>query len=330
MSIPKQGLSGLCNLGNTCYLNSSIQVLLNVPEMNSYLKNVKNVNKTQDSIILKEYLNLYDVMMSGNVIVSPNRFIKHIHEISKIKQNEFCGFSQNDATEFLHFIIDCIHESLKNIDKQLKIDIQTYDHKFVSFIKKNYLEENMSIVQNIFSGFIVNDIIYEDKVVSKRFEHFYALHIPLLNVKSNILQDCIHEYFMDEYFDGDNLYYYEDIKQHVKATKQIRISHFPKILMVNLKRWNYNLKKIRKKIQYNFEPLDLSQYKDDSCKQENTIYELFAIVNHTGNIFGGHYYANIKKENGKWYTFNDTNIVKINEKNIISDKNYCLYFRQIE
>ena len=118
MSIPKQGLSGLCNLGNTCYLNSSIQVLLNVHEMNLYLKDVKNVNKTQDSIILKEYLNLYNVLMSGNVIVSPNRFIKNIHEISKIKQNEFCGFSQNDATEFLHFIIDCIHESLKNIDKR--------------------------------------------------------------------------------------------------------------------------------------------------------------------------------------------------------------------
>ena len=38
-----------------------------------------------------------------------------------------------------------------------------------------------------------------------------------------------------------------------------------------------------------------------------------ATGNHMGNAQGGHYTANIKNSNGKWYNFNDTNITEIQE-----------------
>ena len=43
--------------------------------LNDYLKSVKNVNNNEDSVILKEWIDLYNVMTSGNVIVNPERFI---------------------------------------------------------------------------------------------------------------------------------------------------------------------------------------------------------------------------------------------------------------
>jgi ubiquitin C-terminal hydrolase len=59
---------------------------------------------------------------------------------------------------------------------------------------------------------------------------------------------------------------------------------------------------------------------------ENMNYELFGIINHEGNIFGGHYYSYIKKN--KWFAFNDTTISEVQD--IISDKNYCLFYRKIK
>ena len=55
-------------------------------------------------------------------------------------------------------------------------------------------------------------------------------------------------------------------------------------------------------------------------------YELFGIINHEGNIFGGHYFSYIKINT--WFEFNDTTISQV--QNIISDKNYCLFYRKIK
>jgi ubiquitin C-terminal hydrolase len=48
---------------------------------------------------------------------------------------------------------------------------------------------------------------------------------------------------------------------------------------------------------------------DEILKLNNETYELFGIINHEGNIFGGHYFSYIKKNN--WFVFNDTNISQI-------------------
>ena len=43
---------------------------------------------------------------------------------------------------------------------------------------------------------------------------------------------------------------------------------------------------------------------------------------------GGHYFAYVKNANGKWYCFNDTNVKEINEKDIVSNKAYSLFYRK--
>ena len=47
-------------------------------------------------------------------------------------------------------------------------------------------------------------------------------------------------------------------------------------------------------------------------KQGDLVYELYAVLVHSGSAIGGHYYAYNKSfEDGKWYNYNDSNVSEI-------------------
>ena len=112
-----KGLTGLTNLGNTCFMNSTIQCLSHTYELNNFLLKEdykKKLNRVPDSLVLWEYDKLRDVMWSENCIISPGGFLHSIQRIARIKDAAvFTGFQQNDVAEFLQFIIDCFHNSIK-------------------------------------------------------------------------------------------------------------------------------------------------------------------------------------------------------------------------
>lgn len=46
------------------------------------------------------------------------------------------------------------------------------------------------------------------------------------------------------------------------------------------------------------------------------VYELYAILNHNGGAFGGHYFAYIKDESNYWHNFNDSTVTPIDDSEI--------------
>ena len=111
-----KGLTGLANVGNSCYINSCMQLLSHTYELNEFLDtfNKNKLNNNIESVILTEWNSLRSLMWSENCTIAPWGFIKAIQRVSLEKKlNLFAGFLQNDISEFLLFVIDCLHISLK-------------------------------------------------------------------------------------------------------------------------------------------------------------------------------------------------------------------------
>ena len=60
----------------------------------------------------------------------------------------------------------------------------------------------------------------------------------------------------------------------------------------------------------------------------STVYDLYAIVNHFGNLNGGHYTAYAKNPDGNWYDYNDSQVSGANVNNLCSSAAYVLFYRR--
>ena len=101
------------------------------------------------------------------------------------------------------------------------------------------------------------------------------------------------------------------------------------ILIIDLKRWNFNGNKNNVFIDIPLSIIDLSKY-IYGYKKLSYKYQLYGVCNHSGNSRGGHYTACVKNANNKWYLYNDTNVDLIADKDVITNQSYCLFFRKIK
>ena len=331
-----RGLSGIVNLGNTCYINSVIQSLSHsLPFTDFFLKKEykRFLKKNKESHFTHEWYRLLNALWEDNCTVSPNSFIKTLITMAQthnINLN-FSEYRQNDFQEFLVFFLDTIHKSLKviievNITGNVKNDIDKLKVESITSWKSHF-EKDYSKVIELFYGQMFTEIkdIDTDKTLSRTFQPtcFYMLPLPS-GIKNITIYDCLNLYTEEEILDGDNKWYDEKTKDYKKVKKHTYIWDFPKLLILCINRFNKKNQKLDTLVNFP-QQLDLTYL----CKSnEPSNYELYSVCNHYGSSSGGHY-TTLCKNNTNWYKFNDSNVTRIDSKYIVSNNVYCLFYRKI-
>lgn len=343
-----KGLSGLGNLGNTCFINACMQILSHTYELNDFLnEDIKDRGKKYktklknnfESALLLEWDNLRQLLWSENCIVAPNKFIKTIQKLAKLKGIDiFTGYAQNDLPEFLLFLIDSFHTSIcrevnMSIAGEVENDTDKMAKQCFEMVRKMYSKE-YSELWNLFYGIHVSQIISLEtgEVLSCNPEPYFMidLSIPSTTTSPVCLQDCFDLYVEGEILDGENAWMNDKTGKKENVKKKISYWSLPNVLVIDLKRFSAVNHRNKNQILVDF-PLtnfDLSKYVV-GYKKETYVYDLYGICNHSGGVQGGHYTAFIKNANGKWYHFNDTRVDEIkDESQLITPKAYCLFYRK--
>ena len=334
-----KGHTGLVNLGNTCFLNSCMQVLSHTYELNELFDSTKYTrhlkSDSQDVDVINEWNNLRTLMWKQNCTISPNRFVHFVQQLAMKKDRDlFTGWAQNDLPEFLLFIIECMHNS---ISRQVKMKIlgnaqnrvDTMAVECYKMLEHTYSQE-YSEIMDLFYGIYVSEITEIDgKIVySTKPESFFMLDLEIPKHNAT-LYDCLDAFTNYEILDGDDAWFNEKTGQKERVKKRITFWNFPKILVITLKRFSADGRhKIHDLIDFPLDNLDVSKYVSGYNANQYK-YDLYGVCNHSGGPMGGHYTAFVKDSMGQWLHFNDSNLDKISSKcQIITPKAYCLFYRK--
>lgn len=330
------GKTGLANLGNTCFMNSALQCLINTQELNDFLDTGKyklKLNKKPEALILCEWDNLRKLMWSEDCTISPGGFVGSIQKVARIKgRTIFTGFSQNDLTEFLNFLTECFHTAIsREVKMNITGDVLNSTDKMAKKcyeMMKNMYKKEYSEFLNMFFGIHVSEVKSKTSgYVSLRPEPFFNLHLPVPNKRTNVtIENCLDLYTAVEEIEGVETD--EKTKRKETCNKCIKFWSLPDVLVLTLKRFGNNQRKNQKLIHYPVKNLNLTKY-IVGYDRESYIYDLYGICNHSGSVNGGHYTASVKCKDNKWYLFNDTSINEIkNLASLISPKAYCFFYRK--
>jgi len=335
-SYEKHGFTGLANLGNTCFLNSCLQALSHTYELHKIGVQPKSGN-SPDARIFAEWKSLVELMWSGNGVVRPVRFVTAVHEIAKQKDVEiFTGFTQNDVSEFLRFILNCFHCA---IARPVKVNISgkprtNTDHLAIScyqMLLATYSKE-YSEIQQLFYGICVSEIKSPQTslIYSQKPEQFFMVDLPIPRKGGIVatLADCFDLYMMPEQLVGDNMWFNEKTGQKEVVEKRILFWSLPNVLIITLKRFDARGGRINDNIAFPLESLNLTKYVE-GYRANKYVYNLYAVCNHMGGQMGGHYNAYVKNDKAnKWILYDDERVSIVeNHASIISPQAYCLFYR---
>ena len=287
------------NLGNTCFFNSVLQLLVQCTVLNKLL--IDNNIEGPLIDIYKRYLESYFVTGSIQVQVQvqvqaqkqadPGEIVRYVSKLLGRR-----GWSQEDADQYVNFIIDCIIDEFKEWAKK--------NSELIVANKSISLDE---LVNSLFTIKCNKQIFCSEcGYISKTNDDINKLYLSINNVQPLTDLNKLLSIYVDETLDNENRWKCDKCEQFICANIKRNIYKWPKYLVVTLKRYANNNHKINTEIDM---PV--------SFVFGSKNFVLRGFIYHMGSTGGGHYvYYGCK--NSKWFLYNDSSVSEI-DQNTLND-----------
>lgn len=332
IDILSNSICGFKNLINTCYINSSFQILIHIRHFIEIIRD----NKDFEGNVVGNINSILELILKGyksSKYINPSIFVNNF----KLEHEEYNNYSQKDSEMFLEDLIWNINTVLSVLpDKRI-----TYYYSTKTIKEKLLYEYIIKSEEDTY--YKINDLFYVLFVHEKKcelcsyatyyFDETFGLKLSFENTKFNDLTIDLYSLIMQNYRDPVKIkssFCCQNCKNCFVMNETIRIARLPKILIITLQKTNIeNTKKIPWTVKFQNE-FGIKEIVDGGlCKQGICLYNIFAINNHSGySPYAGHYYSYIYlKDLKSWFSFNDESVTPIKEIKP-GVNNYILFYKQ--
>jgi ubiquitin C-terminal hydrolase len=292
------GFVGLKNIGNVCYMNSTLQQLYNIPTFCEELLRTNSSDNENSNLRSLQFI-FTGLKTSAKQYMSPKRLCLSFKDWEGRPINVA---EQMDADEFFNNLMDKLENEMKGMKSEHSI-------------------------RNHFGGVQITECIGKGacRHKSERAEVFMTLPVQVKNKKSLI--ESLESFVEGEILENDNAYECDYCESKVTALRRVCIKHLPNILIIVLRRFEFDFDTMNRlkvndycefPMEINMEPYTqeglerkemMKEQKEPIAKKFPEDYYKFSlkgITIHAGTAECGHYYSYIKnRRSGNWFEFND-------------------------
>ena len=329
-------IRGLKNLGNTCYMNSVLQCLSHtLPLRQFYVSDRYKQFLTNRGDLSKAYSNvMVELWGVSSGSVAPYDLKRQVGIVAP----KFFGYNQQDAHEFMRFLLNELHEEINRASVEGRKS--PADNETLEEACARYLTWEDSRISELFGGMLRSDVCCSvccnQSTVYIPFMDI-ALPIPDRKRESNHLSnfssdravqlaECLNMLTIKETLDEEERLYCNKCMALTISTKQLSIFKLPRFLVIQLKRFSYYPRRTKLSTPVKFDDTWNIKY---SANRKTHTYSLYGIVSHSGGIYGSHYVAYCKYRE-EWQCFNDSKTRRVTWEDVKHQEAYILFYQKEE